>query len=357
MKLRKGRIFAVLLGLFGLLLIGGSIFYTCYTSPIDASSQADIEVVIPSGMSTENISKLLEKRGLVRNASIFRLYLKLNHISNLKADTYLFRKSMSTKKIASMLEEGSNYNPNLVMITFQEGKNMKQYAKILAEKTNIKEEDFLLKMQDRTYIATLFPKYWFLQDTILQDEIYYPLEGYLAPDTYQFDKKDVTIEEVVTTLLNQTEKNLEPYQKTLQETGNVHEVLTLASLAELEGKKKEDRAKIVGVFQNRLQAGMNLGSDVTTYYAFQQEMTADLTTAMFNTYNPYNTRSLEMKGRLPVGPICNPSSSSLAASISPTPSDYFYFVADKHGNVFYTKTVQEHEQKVQEIKDKGDWIW
>ena len=128
-------------------------------------------------------------------------------------------------------------------------------------------------------------------------------------------------------------------------------------MAELEGVKDEDRRLIVSVFNNRLEQGMNLGSDVTTYYAFNEEMDSDLTSEMFNTYNPYNTRSSEMAGRLPVGPICNPSLSSIEAALNPETSDYLYFVADKNRNVYFTRSVSEHEAKVQELKENGDWIW
>ena len=128
-------------------------------------------------------------------------------------------------------------------------------------------------------------------------------------------------------------------------------------MAELEGVKDEDRKLIVSVFNNRLNRGMNLGSDVTTYYAFNEAMDSDLTTEMFNTYNPYNTRSAEMAGRLPVGPICNPSLSSIEAAINPTDSDYLYFVADKNRNVYFMMSASEHEEKVAELKENGDWIW
>ncbi len=356
MKLRKGRVLACILGFLGLLCIGGSIFYQINISPIDSNSKKEIEVSIPSGMSTEKIAELLEKKGLIRNAFLFRLYLKFNHISTLKASTYSFQKNMSTQEIVRLLEKGNQYNPDVITITFQEGKTIKQYAKVLAKKTNIQEEEFLSKMQDRTYIQSLISTYWFLTDQILKEEIYYPLEGYLAPDTYEFKNKEVSIEEVIQTLLNQTQKILKPYQSTF-ETQNVHDVLTLASISQLEGKSKEDQAKIVGVFQNRLKKGMNLGSDVTTYYAFQEEMDSDLTSEMFQTYNPYNTRSSAMIGKLPIGPICNPSFQAIDAALNPEENDYLYFVADKYGKIFYTKTEKEHLQKVEEIKNKGDWIW
>ncbi len=128
-------------------------------------------------------------------------------------------------------------------------------------------------------------------------------------------------------------------------------------MLELEGTNSTNRKMIAQVFYNRLNLGMNLGSDVTTYYAFQEEMDKDLTAKQFNTSNPYNTRAKNMNGKLPVGPICNPSISSIDASFNPTDNDYLFFVADKHGKIYYTKTEKEHLNKVAEIKEKGDWIW
>ena len=328
--------------------------YQYQVSPTDKSSNAKVEVVIKQGMSTSQISSLLKKKYLIRDEFFFKVYMKLNRRDSIKASTYYLSKNMSLDSIVSLLEKGT---PNTdISITFKEGKTIKDYAKVLSETTNISEDEFLTKMKDKTYLTSLIKSYWFLTDAILDSNIYYGLEGYLAPDTYNFKDKDVTVEEVIKTLLDQEEKNLSPYKDTLSKM-NVHEVLTLASIAELEGIKDTDRKLIVGVFQNRLSKGMNLGSDVTTYYAFNQAMDKDLTSEMFNTYNPYNTRSSAMAGRLPVGPICNPSKESIKASINPTNSDYYYFVADKNGNVYYTKTSSEHSAKVKELKEKGDWIW
>ena len=357
MKLRKGRLFAIILFLLGILLIGGSVTYMIYTSPMDKKNNEEIEVLIPQGMPTIRIGKLLQTKGLIRNSFFFRVYLKLHGANTIKADIYYLKKSMTMEEIVQSLSQGSNYNPDAFMVTFKEGQTIKDYAKIIEENTNIKATDFLAKMQDRTYIASLMNDYWFLTDAILNENIYYPLEGYLAPETYSFKNKDITIEEIVKIFLDQTNTNLSSSKEILESQANIHEIITLASIAELEGKSLEDRKQIVGVFRNRLALGMNLGSDVTTYYAFQEEMTSDLTTEMFNTYNPYNTRSKEMAGQLPVGPICNPDKSSIQAAIAPTTNDFYYFVADKNGKIYYTKTVQEHNQTVQAIKDKGDWIW
>lgn len=348
------RKIATIFLILGLLLLGTFGFYQYEISPTDKKSTATYEVVVKQGMSTSEIANLLKEKNLIKNSFFFKVYMKLNRKQTIKAATYDLKKSMDLDTIVSLLEVGKANDD--ISITFKEGKTIKDYAKVLSTNTNISEEDFLAKMKDKTYLTSLINSYWFLTDTILNDDIYYGLEGYLAPDTYNFKDKDVSIEEVVKTLLDQEETNLEPYKNKVNKA-NIHDILTLASMAELEGVKEKDRKMIVGVFQNRLSKNMNLGSDVTTYYAFSEDMTKDLTSEMFNTYNPYNTRSSQMAGKLPVGPICNPSKSSIEASINPTSSDYYYFVADKNGNVYYTKTSSEHSAKVKELKDKGDWIW
>ena len=353
--MRKSRILALVLGFVGLLLIASFAYYQYSVSPIDSSSKADIEVVIPEGMSTSNIAKTLKDRGLIKSELFFKVYLKLNNVSSLKASTYLLTKSMSLNEIVDALVKGSA-NGDVIRITFKEGETIKDYAELISEVTNISSEDFINTAKDPTLLTSLINDYWFLTDSILNEEIYYPLEGYLFPDTYEFNKDNLTSESIIRTLLKEEEEKLAPYKETLQ-NNNIHSIITLASIAELEGVKDEDRRLIISVFNNRLNLGMNLGSDVTTYYAFNEEMDSDLTSEMFNTYNPYNTRSSEMAGRLPIGPICSPSLSSIEAAINPETSDYLYFVADKNRNVYFTRNVNEHEEKVQELKENGDWIW
>lgn len=353
--MKKMRVLALTLGFIGLLLIGCFIYYQYSVSPIDKSSKANIEVIIPEGMSTANIAKTLYDKGLIRNELFFKVYLKLNNVSSLKASTYLLTKSMSMKEIVEELEKG-NTNDNVIRLTFKEGESVKDYANMISKNTDITSEEFLSTIKDTTLLTNLINDYWFLTDSILDENIYYPLEGYLFPDTYEFSKDNLDSETIIRKLLDEEEEKLAPYKDTL-ENSNIHSIMTLASIAELEGVKDEDRKMIISVFNNRLARGMNLGSDVTTYYAFDEEMNSDLTSEMFNTYNPYNTRSSKMAGRLPVGPISNPSLSSIDAAINPSSSDYLYFVADKNRNVYFTKTIAEHEEKVQELKENGDWIW
>ncbi len=354
MKRKPKPIFFILSG-FGIFLILLVIFLFICFSPVDRGNSQEIEIVIDAGTSTNGVGEILKNNELIHSEFVFLGYIKLTGVDSLKAGIYNFSKDMSMIDIITILESGSLYNPDEVVITFREGLWITDYINIIAENTNNTVEDVNSVLNDPVYINSLITKYWFLEEDILNNEIYYPLEGYLAPNTYHFNNKNVSVSEIIEVMLDQTDKELSLYKSMIE--GNVHYYMTMASMLELEGTNSENKKMIAGVFENRLSLGDNLGSDVTTYYAFQQPMTSDLTTAMFNEYNPYNTRSVEMMGKMPIGPICNPSSESVEAAINNVDSDYLYFVADKHGNIFFTMSYSEHLAKVAEIKDKGDWIW
>ena len=345
-------IFLFLLGILLLVMAGMCI---SFAQPVDKKDDTSIEVVIPSGSSTKKIASILKENNLIKNELYFSFYVRYNSKKSLKASTYKLSKSMNLDEIVKSLEEGSTYDPEALVLTFKEGERITSYAEVIAKNTDYDTEDVIELMQDKTYISTLIKDYWFLTDSILNTNIYYPLEGYLAPDTYFF-KKDASIKDIIKRLLDEEEKRLKKFKSELTEA-NIHETLTMASIVELEGTNTENRKAIVGVFNNRLNIGMNLGSDVTTYYALQKSMKTDLTAQEFSITNPYNTRGANMGGKLPIGPICNPSDSSIEASINPDINDYYYFVADKYGTIYFTKTMKEHEAKVAEIKQKGDWIW
>ena len=354
-KRRRPKPLLIWLISIALILLALGFLWMFLVSPKDASNYEEIEVVIPNGTSTKEIGKILKEKDLIHSELFFQFYVKLNNSTSLKATTYTFAKSMSLEEIVKSLEEGNSYNPDVVKITFREGERITDYAEEIAANTNHTLEEVINQMNDREYLTELISKYWFLTESILQEGIYYPLEGYLYPNTYHFENKDVEITEIIETLLKETENKLAPYKNIVGQ--NIHTYITMASILELEGINTTNRKMIAGIFNNRLEEGMNLGSDVTTYYALQYPMTSDLTSAQFATVNPYNTRSSTMAGKMPIGPICNPSISSIEASIEPTESDYLYFVADKNGNIYYTKTLREHEAMTQEIKDRGDWIW
>lgn len=193
--------------------------------------------------------------------------------------------------------------------------------------------------------------------SILNTNIYYSLEGYLYPNTYNFKNKDVTVKEIFKVMLDEMEKQITPYKDNIIASQyNFHNLLTLASIIELEALNEPDRAYVSSVFYNRLKVGMQLGSDVTTYYGSKVDMAErDLYVTEINDVNAYNTRVSAMAGKLPVGPICNPSISSISAAVKPANTEYYFFVADNKGKVYFTKTNAEHEQTIATLKRQGLW--
>ncbi len=357
--MRKLRNIALLLVAFFLtLIISLSLLYKYGIGSVDSKNDKVILVEIKEGNTSSEISQILKEKKLIRSEIIFKVYLKLNDIKDLKGGYFELKQNMNLEEIVNKIRKGDTVNPNAITVLFKEGLNIRQIASVIEENTDNTKDEFLKAMTDEEYIETLIEKYWFLDEEIINPNIYYPLEGYLYPNTYTFEDKKVSIQDIVSKMLDETDMRLSKYKKDIENSKySIHELMTLASIAELEGIDQDDRKNIIGVFQNRIAKNMNIGSDVTTYYAFKVDMSErDLTTKEINTYNAYNTRGPNMKGKLPVGPVSNPSKDAIEAAIYPNDNDYLYFVADKNRDVYFTKTQTEHDNKIQELKDKGLWF-
>lgn len=316
-----------------------------------------VEFTIESGETYLTIAKRLKEENLIQSELAYKIYIKLNKPTNFRAGTFSLNQNMGVQKLVDTLKNGSESTMQVITITFPEGKNMRQIAKIIASKTNNTEDEVFAILKDQEYLKELIEEYWFLDESILNTRLYYSLEGYLFPDTYEFRNQNVTVQEIFEKMLNQMGKKLEPYQAEIKNSDyTLHEMLTLASIVELEAANSNDRAGVAGVFYNRLLAGWALGSDVTTYYAAKVEMSErDLYQSELDDYNDYNTRSSQMAGKLPIGPICNPGEDALKAAIEPTNHNYFYFVADKNKKTYFSSTNAEHVQTVAQLKKDGLW--
>ncbi len=355
------KVVIIVLIIVGLIVIAlGSVFawYNISISPVDNDDITSHSLEIPMGSGSSTIATKLKNEGLIKNELAFKIYVKLNNINNFQAGTYNLTKNLSVKEIAEILQTGKVNGKDSISITFVEGKNMRWVASKIAENTNNSEEDVYSLLENKEYINALIEKYWFITEEIKNEDIYYPLEGYLFPDTYQFENKDVKVEKIFETLLNQMEKKLNQYKQDIEKSKySVHEILSAAAIIENEAVFDKDRKDVAGVIYNRLKENMAIQSDVTTYYAFKIDMgSRDLYSSDINKYNPYNTRGPNMTGKLPVGPISMISIESIEAAINPNENNYIYFVADKNGKVYFTRTYDEHMQKVNELKNSGLWI-
>ena len=326
----------------------------------DSSENIGAIVEIKTGTSTKEILKQLKQNGVIKSDFASKIYIALNEVKGLQAGKYSFTGNETLPEVLNILSSGKVMDET-VTITFLEGKNMRYIASTIAEKTNNTTNDVYKLLENKEYIASLVDKYWFLTDKIQNPSIYYPLEGYLYPDTYSFENADVDVKTIFEKMLDKMDKVLTKYKTASGEDSegqedSGHEVLTIASIVELEGNNAENRAKIARVIYNRLAANMSLGSDVTTYYAIKVDMgERDLYSKEINTYNAYNTRGPNMEGKLPVGPIASVSEESIKAVLNPAEGDYLYFVADKNGDIYFSNTYEQHQETIATLRKKGLW--
>ena len=356
--MRKLRNLAIFLLSFSItLVVSVCLLYNYTLSSVAKNDKKKVLFEIKSGDTSKDIAKKLFEKKLIRSDKIFLVYLKLNDIHDIKAGYFNLSKNMDVKKIVNTLRKNSNINPNSISILFKEGLTMRAIASTISEETENSYDSLFELLNDDEYVDDLINKYWFLTDDIKNDNIYYALEGYLYPDTYTFDSKAVTNDEILTRMLDKEEEILNKYKKEIDSNKyNIHEIITIASIVENEGIDYEDRRNICSVFNNRIAKNMSLGSDVTTYYAAKLDMNErDLRQSEINSNNPYNTRGTNMEGKLPVGPVSNPSEQSIKAVLNATDTDYLYFVADKNRKVYFTKTIKEHENIIAKLKNEGLW--
>lgn len=343
--------------IFLILIIGAVAVYTSLFTKVSSNDEV-IEIAIPLGTGTSGIAQILKENNIIKSELGFKIYIKVMNITDFQAGTYGLKQNMSLKEITDALQNGIVYDPNNITITYLEGKNMRWIAKKISEVTNNTEDEVYEVMSRENYIDSLIEKYWFITEDIKNQNIYYALEGYLFPDTYALQNKDVTVEEIFEKMLDKMEDVLEDYKTDIENSNlTIHEILTLASIVEMESVNTEDRKDVASVIYNRLDKNMAIQSDVTTYYAFKIDMgERDLYQKELDTYNPYNTRGPNMEGKLPVGPISSVSKTSIEAAINPNKTDYLFFVADKNGKVYFSKTVSEHDRIISDLRTKGLWF-
>ena len=355
----KNRFFLkTILILLVVLVVSSIVVLLIYKTNIKAVSKESKEVKfeVKENQTYSTLGSELEKQGLIKSEFFYKIYIKLNNPTTLQKGIYNLNQNMDLKQIINELEKGSNFNENLINITFKEGLNIRKIAKVISENTNNSYEDIMNLMVDKNYINSLINEYWFLTNDILNSDIYYPLEGYLFPETYQIGK-DYGAKDIIKVLVNQSDKILSEYKNDIQNSKySVHQILTLSSVVELEAGNADDRAGVAGVFYNRLNSGWTLGSDVTTYYGSKiDDFKISLTYKELNDCsNKYNTRCSSLAG-LPVGPICNPGLESIIASIKPSSHNYYYFVADCSGKTYMNTNSSGHSSTINMLKSQNNW--
>ncbi|MCU0505343.1 MAG: endolytic transglycosylase MltG [Chloroflexi bacterium] len=329
----------------------------------------DVAFTVNSGDTAATIAARLADAGLLADPRAF-VYLALQKdlSTQFQAGDFTLRSTMTPEQIASALTAPAPTIPTGI-VSVRTGLRLEQIAALLeaqrdataGTRLSIAAKDFL--DVTRKPSAALLADYPWLE---LPKGA--TLEGFLAAGDYQLPL-DATAEDLVRAMLDRfyAEVGVDRMAVPKERGLSFYEVLTLASIVEIEAKYPEEKAKIAGVLQNRLTktkaetAGF-LGSDVTTIYALDTQKLSKLALAKWPgyvfwqpleahaatklsaanaAYDTYTTKGL------PPGPIDTPTLTSIDAALTPdTKGGYLYFLAKKDGTTVFAKTYAEHQKNI-----------
>ena len=344
-----------MIALLLIVIIGG--FFTwnyikSETQPVDTAQTELVSFEIEQGASVKEVSKALEKEGIIRNSKLFNFYLKFKNVSGFKSGLYHVSKSMTLDEIIAELSgAGKDKDQNATKVLIREGEQLTDIAKEVEKSTKYSAEDFMAKVQDEDFLRYLvqkFPK--LLTQSYNGYQVKYVLEGYLYPATYDMNDSK-TLQMLITEMVAKTDEVMSKYyDKILESDYTLQETMALASLIEKEGTKLEDRKKISSVFHNRIKENMKLQTDVSVQYALGEHKES-LSLADLEVDSPYN---LYLNYGVGPGPYNSPSEDAIVAALEPANTDYLYFLADIHTKeIYYAKTYEEHlELKAKYIDSK-----
>lgn len=317
-----------------MVFIGGfavAFWYQANLKPI-SDNQTDIIVQIEEGATAQEISSLLETKGVIRSAYAFDLYTKLNGLrDDLQAGGYKLKPSYSVQVIVSKLVTGEVATD---LVTIFPASRIDQVKADLV-KAGFGREEVNQAVQTDNYASHPIA-------------VYLPqgasLEGFIYPDSYQRNSQTSAVD-VINVALDELEQALSPdlLQKFAERGLSVYQAITLASIVESEvSASSGDRPTVAQVYLKRLSEGIPLQADPTAQYG---TLFATGTTDGWRYFDtPYNTYLYQ---GLPPGPISNVSKTSLEAVAYPSTTDYLYFVADDNDDTtHFARTLAEHEENI-----------
>jgi UPF0755 protein len=359
-KLKRFTIFLfVFAALIAIAVICGTISYEyVMKNYLDESTHPEIiidesdgvEFVIEKGASTSQIAKKLMENGLIKNETVFKLLSKINgYDGTYRSGTHIVSKDLTYDEMMRVLSS----NPVTRKVMIPEGKTFMQIVDILYNNKIIKDKESFIKTANTGDFD-----YDFLKGL---PERKYRLEGYLFPDTYEYDY-NASDKEIITKMLDNFDKKFKQQYRdmiaNLPVEMTMDKVMIMASIIEREAKDPDDRHIIAGVLYNRLkskdQTLRKLQVDATIQYIMLNKTGSYKDRLLYEDLeidDPYNTYLYE---GLPPGPICCPGEASIKAAVNPDDTSYLYYVAkgDGSGGHAFARTFKEHQSNIKKYSQK-----
>lgn len=301
------------------------------TTPYRGFEGEEVFVELPPGSGVADIARRLAVAGVVPDPYTFRLAVNRAGIGRrLEAGEYRFAAPAMPGEVALRLARGDVFTRT---VTFREGLNIREMAPVFEKSGLGSADEFRAAASDGARIAAFDP------DAA-------SLEGYLFPDTYPLPRRagaSGTVDAMVARFARAFDADVRAAAAAAHMSAR--DVVTLASLIELEAQHADERPIISGVFHRRLKLGMLLQCDPTVVYALERggAWTGNIHKADLQIDSPYNTYRY---AGLPPGPIASPGRASLVAAVHPADVPYLYFVAKNDGTHAFAATLTEHNRNV-----------
>ena len=330
---------------------------------IDAPDPDDTTLIaftVSSGTSLSRVAANLETESLIRSRSVFRYYADiLGYSQKIQAGNYTLSRNMSMTEIMNTLISGDGH-PLVRNITVIPGWTVPDIAQYLTAQGVVKEPEVFLEPCRN---AEAYDTYYYIHDLLTAGTAAsrpYPLEGYLAPNTYEI-YTDASANDIIRKLLSQTGavftsecfERIDELNKEWKTSYTMDDIVIVASIVEKEAKTY-DFARVAAVIYNRLKAKMRLQSDATVKYltGISRLSLTDEDTAVDSPFNTYQHSGL------PVGPICCPSPQAINAALYPdedfmrSGQEYYYFCTrePENGALYFSRTLAEHEAAVAQYR-------
>ena len=305
-------------------------------------------VEIPYGSSTSKIAYILNENDIIAYPWIFSTYASFTRQTNLKHGAFKLNTSMNYDEIINVLSSDRNNISQTKFVIF-DGLDMFDMCETNSSQSLVDSKEVLEELNNKEN----YSKFNFVKD-IKQSELsgaYYPMEGFCALCTFYLDSGS-TPKLIANKILEKTDNVLADLREEIQNSGmSLWEIVTTASIIQAETGNERDMRKISSVIYNRRrnpEEYKRLQCDPTSKYA--EKIKKNMKKIGYFDENKANSYDTYKSDGLPAGPICNPSVSAIKAAINPEPTDFYYFCANiKTGEVFYAKTLNEHELNLKKL--------
>jgi len=320
-------------------------FTTQGATAVGPGTDGAVMVIVPRGSDTKQIAALLTDQKVIENPFLFTLLSKVNGFDGqYKEGTHFVTDRMTYDEIMYMLSQA----PKSVRVTFPEGMTYKQVKARLLEAGVYFDE---AKLDAMVQNPSMFLDYDFVRKIPANPDRQWTLQGYLFPDTYEFDM-NADEETILRTFLNNTEDKILPEFTARAEANGMtlDEAITLASIIQNETAVLSEMGTVGSVFWNRLNfkdpAARRLESCAVLNFLREEQGLARRVVASADDIafeSPYNTYR---NTGLPPGPISNPGVDAIRAALWPDKTKYQYFVAKGDGTTVFAVTWAEHQANV-----------